>query len=67
MNLETHPCVEDQQSGSQEMGGVESKSGVLTASNLGNLDLTKEIWEQLELDTINSVQVDSKIIYNCTR
>ncbi len=54
VSLEPSVCVE------AEMGAGESKLGNSTAftpGNLGNLDLTKEIWQQLELDEINSIQV----------
>ena len=54
VSLEPSVCVE------AEMGAGESKLGGSTAftpGNLGNLDLTKEIWQQLELDEINSIQV----------
>ena len=54
VSLEPSVCVEE------EMGAGESKLGTaFTPGNLGNLDLTKEIWEQLELDAINSIQVQT--------
>ena len=54
VHLQPHPpCLE-----TEDMGAGESKNGGGELSRaVGNLDLTREIWEQLDLNTINSVQV----------